>query len=239
MQTTGTMEVDNCDIDVTSWNAGWGYPKAIFDVSGGGSTFILRNCLFLESSGQSMPFFYGFSGGTCMALFTNNAYQFGYNSNIVLDASFTPISFPAWQSNGYDSGSLSITNAMLNNYVPMTGSSLINAGLNLYQDFSSDYGGNPRPATGPWTIGAYQVASGGAAATITTFFLPATDGFGGTLQLSWPVNDLGWILQTQTNSLNTGLSTNWVDVPGSRAITQTNISVDPAKPMMFYRLRSP
>jgi autotransporter-associated beta strand protein len=59
---------------------------------------------------------------------------------------------------------------------------------------------------------------------------------GNVLSLSWPTNS-GWTLQIQTNSLSTGLSTNWVDVPGSTAITSTNITLDPARPAIFYRLK--
>ena len=61
---------------------------------------------------------------------------------------------------------------------------------------------------------------------------------GSSLALSWPTNS-GWILQTQTNSLNIGLGTNWVDVPGSSSTTSTNITINPANPTMFFRLRSP
>jgi fibronectin-binding autotransporter adhesin len=60
-----------------------------------------------------------------------------------------------------------------------------------------------------------------------------------TLSLSWPTSHLGWILQQQTNSLSTGLSTNWVDVAGSANITATNITINPASPVVFYRLRQP
>lgn len=59
---------------------------------------------------------------------------------------------------------------------------------------------------------------------------------GNVLTLNWPTNS-GWMLQQQTNSLSTGLGTNWVDVPGSTSITSTNITMDPAKPTVFYRLK--
>ncbi|HZI33173.1 MAG TPA: hypothetical protein VFF11_12595, partial [Candidatus Binatia bacterium] len=61
----------------------------------------------------------------------------------------------------------------------------------------------------------------------------------GTLSLTWPTTHLGWILQYQTNALSSGLSTNWVDVPGSASVTSTNISINPSVPAVFYRLRSP
>jgi hypothetical protein len=62
---------------------------------------------------------------------------------------------------------------------------------------------------------------------------------GGTLTLSWPATHLGWILQTQTNSLSVGIRTNWFDVTGTANVTSTNIVVVPANPSVFYRLRSP
>ena len=62
---------------------------------------------------------------------------------------------------------------------------------------------------------------------------------GSTLSLSWPADHLGWILQSQTNSLSSGLSTNWVDVTGSAAITSTSITISPVVPTVFYRLRHP
>ena len=59
----------------------------------------------------------------------------------------------------------------------------------------------------------------------------------GVLTLSWPAGE-GWRLEQQTNSLSTGLSTNWVDVtPGSASTT--NITVDATKPTVFYRLVYP
>jgi autotransporter-associated beta strand protein len=62
---------------------------------------------------------------------------------------------------------------------------------------------------------------------------------GSSLSLSWPEDHLGWVLQQQTNALSTGVSTNWVDVPGSASITSTNITINPALPTAFYRLRQP
>ena len=58
---------------------------------------------------------------------------------------------------------------------------------------------------------------------------------GGTvLSLSWGP---GWNLQAQTNSLSTGLSTNWVTIT-SGTVNSTNISIVPANPAVFYRLVS-
>jgi autotransporter-associated beta strand protein len=57
------------------------------------------------------------------------------------------------------------------------------------------------------------------------------------LSLSWPAGQ-GWRLQMQTNSLSTGLSTNWNYITDG-SISSTNITVDPAKPTVFYRLQYP
>ncbi len=62
---------------------------------------------------------------------------------------------------------------------------------------------------------------------------------GNTLSLSWPASHLGWVLQTQTNALTVGIAANWVDVPGSGAVTATNITINPANPTVFFRLRNP
>ena len=62
---------------------------------------------------------------------------------------------------------------------------------------------------------------------------------GHNLTLSWPTNYLGWILQEQTNGLNVGLNTNWVDLPGSVNVTTTNMLISAANPAVFFRLSPP
>jgi fibronectin-binding autotransporter adhesin len=62
---------------------------------------------------------------------------------------------------------------------------------------------------------------------------------GNTLTLSWPVDHLGWILQSQTNSLGSGLSANWQDVVGSDSSNTNVIAINPSSPAVFYRMRLP
>jgi hypothetical protein len=62
---------------------------------------------------------------------------------------------------------------------------------------------------------------------------------GNTLALSWPSDHLGWILQSQTNSLSTGLSNNWTDVAGTSSVTSTNFTMSQSMPVEFFRLRHP
>jgi hypothetical protein len=235
----GTQIVENCDFDMTGWT---NVNLRGLWTRGGQTKMTFLNNIFDTGPASAWAILNGFDTNDVF-IFSNNVYAFGW-TNVVAIFTNGPngeVNFPLWQSLGYDANSVSVTNLLLNgNYLPETGSAAIENGLNLSAFFNTDYAGNPRPATGAWTIGAYQVVSStGGAGKMTMVFLPAATGSGGTLKLAWPADYLGWILQAQTNSMNTGLSTNWVDVPGSSAIIQTNISVDPAKPVMFYRLRSP
>jgi hypothetical protein len=61
----------------------------------------------------------------------------------------------------------------------------------------------------------------------------------GQLQLSWPPDHLGWRLQIQTNDLSKGLGTNWVTVPNSTNVCQTNVTVNPTSGSVFLRLVYP
>jgi autotransporter-associated beta strand protein len=62
---------------------------------------------------------------------------------------------------------------------------------------------------------------------------------GGDWQLSWPADHTGWELQAQTNSLATGLGTNWVTVSGSNATNQMAMPVNASQGDVFYRLIFP
>lgn len=62
---------------------------------------------------------------------------------------------------------------------------------------------------------------------------------GMALTLNWPEDHTGWVLQSQTNPLTTGIRTNWVVVPGSAVIHQMSMPLDPANGSVFYRLFLP
>lgn len=62
---------------------------------------------------------------------------------------------------------------------------------------------------------------------------------GGQYQLSWPASHIGWRLEAQTNTLGAGLSGNWATVPGSAAVNQITIPMDPANGSVFFRLTYP
>jgi autotransporter-associated beta strand protein len=65
---------------------------------------------------------------------------------------------------------------------------------------------------------------------------------GSTLTLTWPADHTGWILQSQTNGLNAGLTTpagTWFDVAGSSSSNTNILPINPANPTVFYRIRKP
>ncbi len=62
---------------------------------------------------------------------------------------------------------------------------------------------------------------------------------GNQMQLSWPMDHLGWRLQVQTNDMSHGLSTNWADVPGASATNLINLPVDAGNGAVFLRLIYP
>jgi len=82
------------------------------------------------------------------------------------------------------------------------------------------------------TLRILQTVSTAPVALATTFS-------GGVLSLAWPTDHIGWRLQVQTNSLDAGLGTNWVDVTGFSNTNQANITIDPASNPVFYRIIFP
>ena len=64
-------------------------------------------------------------------------------------------------------------------------------------------------------------------------------GGGGSMQIAWPSDHLGWSLQVQTNAVGVGLSTNWFRIPGSDTVTQEVVPLNPANGSVFYRLVYP
>jgi hypothetical protein len=61
----------------------------------------------------------------------------------------------------------------------------------------------------------------------------------GQLQFSWPADHAGWLLQSQTNSLAVGLSTNWVNVASSDQTNQMTLLLNAADGTVFFRLVRP
>ena len=62
---------------------------------------------------------------------------------------------------------------------------------------------------------------------------------GGQIYVGWPADHTGWWLQMQTNSVDEGLGTNWVNVSGSDATNQISIPINTVNGSAFFRLVSP
>jgi hypothetical protein len=84
--------------------------------------------------------------------------------------------------------------------------------------------------------GTIQLASGGSTGVNSNPTNIVSSVSGSTLTLSWPSDHIGWTLQAQTNSLNTGLSNNWISVPGSTTVDSVAIPLDAKNGAVFYRL---
>lgn len=94
------------------------------------------------------------------------------------------------------------------------------------------------PIPGPGLVWANKLAINGslgvvAVATNSPTLTALYDG--NHVYLSWPADHTGWRLQVQTNSLVTGLGTNWTDLPSSSWVNSiTNPVADGGS--VFYRL---
>jgi len=60
---------------------------------------------------------------------------------------------------------------------------------------------------------------------------------GNLLNLSWPTNYIGWLLQS--NPLSLASTGSWFLVPGSAGTNLVQITIDPTKPNVFYRMAPP
>jgi autotransporter-associated beta strand protein len=95
--------------------------------------------------------------------------------------------------------------------------------------------------------GAYDASNLAVNGTIKVTTLPSAPTTlnyqvlnGGTqLQLSWPASYTGWLLESQTNNLTTGISTNWYVVPGSSSVNTMTLPVVQSLRSVYYRLAHP
>jgi len=57
--------------------------------------------------------------------------------------------------------------------------------------------------------------------------------------LTWPADHTGWTLEAQTNTLRTGLGTNWVPIASSTTTNQITVPIVTGNGSVFYRLVLP
>ena len=75
---------------------------------------------------------------------------------------------------------------------------------------------------------------------VNTNVTALTNSFDGhNLTLNWPADHIGWHLQSQTNSLASGLGTNWVNVSGAETTNRVILPVNPVNGAVFFRLTYP
>ena len=108
------------------------------------------------------------------------------------------------------------------------------------------YGGGALAITGSgvnWTNtlavdGSIAVLSIASSVNTNTFTI-GTSISGTNLNLSWPPDRLGWKVQMQTNTLSSGLKTNWVTLPATATVTNYTVNINPANPTVFIRMVYP
>jgi len=84
--------------------------------------------------------------------------------------------------------------------------------------------------TGPGSL----LVSSGIATNPTNITFSVT---GTTLNLSWPADHLGWMVQS--NSVNLAVPADWQDISNTVSGVSYSITIDASQTNVFYRLRSP
>ena len=112
---------------------------------------------------------------------------------------------------------------------------------------SGSYGGNFTSLTLPPLTGnlvwTNRLATDGTIAVISPVNTTPTNitfsVIGNSLQLIWPSDHIGWRLEAQTNTLATGLATNWFTVSDSSATNQMEFPISTVDGSVFFRLVYP
>jgi hypothetical protein len=78
--------------------------------------------------------------------------------------------------------------------------------------------------------------TGGVSTTRTNLTIFVT---GISLDVSWPADHTGWRLESQTNSINVGLTPTWFTVPDSTTTNHMVFPINPANGSVFYRMAYP
>jgi fibronectin-binding autotransporter adhesin len=199
-------------------------------LTGNGS---ISSALTVQSGGTFAP-----GGGlTTLTLSGNLTLQSGSQTKVSVNRN-TPANDAATGINQVNYGGTLVVNNLSTNAAQVGDTFTLFSATSPSGNFSSISGS---PGTNlVWNFnpssGVLSVVAGGTATNPTNITATVS---GSTLTLTWPADHLGWILQSQTNSLSAGLRTNWVDVAGSGGSTTNINTIVPANPTVFFRLRSP
>ena len=106
--------------------------------------------------------------------------------------------------------------------------------------------GNTLTVSGGGATWTNNLALDGSISVLTVLPIVNTNTFslksglsGNSLTLSWPPDRLGWRLLVQTNSLTSGLGTNWFTWPNSTTITNVTMLINAMNGSVFYRMVYP
>ena len=182
--------------------------------AGGSNTLTVASTLTLGDSGSAVTSsqFLIAAGGKVSA---NTLTVSGTNIVNILDSSLTVGTNTLFTYGGGSIGGSGFAGFQLGTLPPSVTAQLIDTGSAIQLGVTSAFMVNTNP---PVLTNTYS---------------------GGTLTLSWPSDRLGWRLETQTNALNVGLSTNWSTVAGSSGVTSVTVTNNPANPTVFFRLVYP
>jgi hypothetical protein len=109
-----------------------------------------------------------------------------------------------------------------------TDASLTNGQLYYYEVTATNSAGESAASS---EVSTRPLASGATNLTLTAS--------SGGLQISWPSDHTGWILQAQTNALTGGLGTQWTAVANANATNLLNVGADRTPGSVFFRLVHP
>jgi autotransporter-associated beta strand protein len=192
------------------------------------------------------------SAGAILNPGNNNVGTLTFNNNLVLSATSTNrfvVTTAGGASNSVvvSGGTLIANNSVI--AINTAGSATLGAGTNVLFTYSSISGSfNAAPVfdtaqTGPATAAfiydnGSQIALVVPAPSVNTNPTNITAVVtGNSLSLTWPGDHLGWTLQT--NSVDLANTNYWFAYPGSASVTNVNITINPAKTNVFFRLVYP
>ena len=133
--------------------------------------------------------------------------------------------YNVWRSTTSGSGYATIAGVTTTNYTD----TVVTNGTTYYYEVSAVNGGGASTNSSP--VSAQPLSSVPPQISLTSG--------NGSLQLNWPTDHRGWLLQSQTNPPATGLGTNWVTIPGSGGTNQAAIAIGPTNGCVFFRLVYP
>jgi autotransporter-associated beta strand protein len=186
------------------------------------------------------------SGATLTPGGLNNIQYFNVSNNVTLSAGSTVVADVSIDTGSPSNDVINVTGALSYGgtlQLNPSGTAPLTAGsaFKLF-NFGSQSGnfatlaGSPGTGLG-WT---FNPATGVATVVQTLPSTPTNITYtvtGSTLNLSWPANYQGWLVQSNSQKLN--VSADWFDISNTAAGTSYSVTITPGVANVFYRLRHP